>query len=68
VCHGDGLKGFGNIPALAGQHPIYIARQLYNFKAGTTKSAAAQQMQSVVANLTPDDIIDLSAYAASLAP
>lgn len=68
VCHGDGLKGFGNIPSLAGQHPIYIARQLYNFKAGTSKSAAAQQMQNVVANLTPDDIVALSAYAASLAP
>src|SRR5438445_6365289 len=67
VCHGDGLKGFGNIPELAGQHPIYIARQLYNFKAGTSKSAAAQQMQNVVANLTPDDILALSAYAASQA-
>jgi len=68
VCHGDGLKGFGNIPQLAGQHPIYIARQLYNFKAGTSKSAAAQQMQNVVANLTPDDIVALAAYAASQAP
>jgi cytochrome c553 len=68
VCHGDGLKGFGNIPQLAGQHPLYIARQLYNFKAGTSKSAAAQQMQNVVANLTPDDIVAVSAYAAAQAP
>ena len=68
VCHGDGLKGFGNIPELAGQHPIYIARQLFGFKAGTSKSAAAQQMQEVVENLTTDDIVALSAYAASLAP
>lgn len=68
VCHGDGLKGFGNIPELAGQHPIYIARQLYNFKAGTSKSAAAQQMQKVAENLAPEDIVALSAYAASLAP
>ena len=68
VCHGDGLKGFGNIPQLAGQHPIYIARQLLGFKAGTSKSAAAQQMQNVVSNLTVDDIIALSAYAASVAP
>jgi cytochrome c553 len=68
VCHGDGLKGFGNIPKLAGQHPTYIARQLYNFKAGTSKSTAAQQMQMVVQSLTPDDILNLSAYAASLAP
>ena len=68
VCHGDGLKGFGNIPSLAGQHPIYIARQLLYFKAGTRKSAAAQQMQNVVSNLSTDDIIALSAYAASQAP
>lgn len=68
VCHGDGLKGFGNIPEIAGQHPIYVARQLYGFKAGTSKSAAAQQMQKVVENLTTDDIIALSAYAAAQAP
>jgi cytochrome c553 len=68
VCHGDGLKGFGNIPELAGQHPIYIARQLLNFKAGTSKSSAAQQMQNVVSNLTMDDIVALSAYAAAQAP
>ena len=68
VCHGDGLKGFGNIPELAGQHPIYIARQLFGFKAGAGKSAAAQQMQKVAENLTVDDIIALSAYAAAQAP
>lgn len=68
VCHGDGLKGFGNIPELAGQHPIYIARQLFGFKAGAGKSAAAQQMQKVAENLTPDDIVALSAYAAAQAP
>lgn len=68
VCHGDGLKGFGNIPELAGQHPIYLARQLFGFKAGAGKSAAAQQMQKVAENLTVDDIIALSAYAAAQAP
>jgi cytochrome c553 len=68
VCHGDGLKGFGNIPELAGQHPIYIARQLFGFKSGAGKSAAAQQMQKVAENLTVDDIIALSAYAAAQAP
>ena len=68
ICHGDGLKGFGNIPKLAGQHPTYIARQLFNFKAGTNKSAAAMQMQSVAMGLTPDDILNIAAYASSLAP
>jgi cytochrome c553 len=68
VCHGDGLKGFGDIPKLAGLHPTYIARQLFNFKAGTNKSAQALQMQMVVANMNADDILNIAAYAASLAP
>ena len=68
VCHGDGLKGFGDIPKLAGLHPLYIARQLFNFKAGTNKSAQALQMQMVVANMSADDILNIAAYAASLAP
>ena len=32
ICHGEGLKGLGDIPRLAGTHPIYIVRQLYNFR------------------------------------
>jgi cytochrome c553 len=68
ICHGDGLKGFGNIPKLAGQHPDYIARQLFNFKAGTNKSSAAMQMQQVAMGLAPDDILNIAAYASSLAP
>jgi cytochrome c553 len=53
---------------LAGLHPTYIARQLFNFKAGTNKSAQALQMQMVVANMNADDILNIAAYAASLAP
>src|SRR5579864_9294210 len=29
ICHGTGLKGLGEVPRIAGQHPIYIVRQLY---------------------------------------
>src|SRR5580704_3463317 len=68
ICHGDGLKGFGNIPKLAGQHPTYIARQLFNFQVGTNNSAAAMQMQSVAMGLSPEDILNIAAYASSLAP
>ena len=25
ICHGEGLKGLGNVPRLAGVHPIYLA-------------------------------------------
>ena len=68
ACHGEGLKGNGNIPRLAGVHPIYLARQLYQFKDGTRNGADAAQMQGFAAQLTDADIVDLSAYAGSLSP
>jgi len=68
ICHGDGLKGLGEIPRLAGLHPIYIVRQLSNFRTGATAGNSAALMKKVVANLTEDDMIALAAYAASLTP
>jgi cytochrome c553 len=68
ICHGDGLKGLGNVPRLAGVHPIYVARQLYLFKEGTRNGGDAQLMKKPVAKLTDDDIVALSAYVASLTP
>jgi cytochrome c553 len=68
ICHGDGMKGLGNVPRLAGLHPIYIARQLYLFKDGTRNGVDAQLMKKPVARLNDDDILNISAYLASLAP
>lgn len=68
ICHGDTLKGLGNVPRLAGLHPIYIARQLYLFKEGTRNGVDAQLMKKPAAKLTDEDILNLSAYLASLAP
>ena len=68
ICHGDGLKGLGNVPRLAGLHPIYIARQLYLFKDGTRNGGDAQLMKKPVAKLTDEDILAVSAYLGSLAP
>jgi cytochrome c553 len=68
ICHGEGLKGIADAPRLAGVHPIYLVRQLYGFQTGTRNGAAAQLMKPVVANLTDEDILNLAAYAASLAP
>jgi len=68
ICHGDGMKGLGNVPRLAGLHPIYIARQLYLFKDGTRNGGDAQLMKKPVAKLADDDILALSAYLGSLAP
>ena len=68
ICHGEGLKGLGDVPRLAGIHPIYIVRQLFNFQSGANNSSAAALMKKVVKDLNEDDMIALAAYAASLEP
>jgi cytochrome c553 len=67
LCHGPGLKGLADFPRLAGRSPSYLMRQLYDFKAGTRTSDSGL-MKAVVAVLTPSDLVDLSAYLASLPP
>jgi cytochrome c553 len=68
ICHGEGLKGLGDVPALAGVHPIYVVRQLYNIQVGANSSSAAAQMKKVVEKLSEDDMIAIAAYTASLTP
>jgi cytochrome c553 len=66
ICHGQGLKGTADVPRIAGVHPIYLVRQLYNIQTGANNSQWAQLMKRVVANLTDEDIVALAAYAGSL--
>ena len=68
ICHGPGLQGLGEVPRLAGQHPIFIARQLYKFQDGRNGGSWAELMKAPVAKLSGDDIIAISAYIGSLAP
>jgi len=69
TCHGEGLKGMGELfPPLAGRSPTATARQLYDFKSGTRDGRNALAMKPVVANLTDQDIVDLTAYIASRQP
>ena len=68
VCHGEGLRGLGPVPALAGRSPSYVARQLYDFQQGTRNGAWSDLMDSAVADLSIEDIVNLSAYTASLTP
>jgi cytochrome c553 len=68
TCHGEGLKGLGDVPQLAGIHPIYVVRQLYNIQVGANSSSAAALMKKVVEKLTEDDMIAIAAYTASLQP
>ena len=67
-CHGEELKGLGEVPRLAGLQPVYIARQLICIQNGSSDGAAVAPMKKVVANLSEDDIIAISAYLGSLPP
>jgi cytochrome c553 len=68
ICHGANLEGLALVPTLRGRSPSYIARQLVDFKQGARRGAWAPLMSQVVANLTAEDILNLSAYLASLSP
>jgi len=68
ICHGAGLKGLGDVPGIAGRSPVYMVRQIVDIQHGARKGASAALMQSVVANLTVDDMIALAAYVGSLDP
>src|SRR6184192_3089370 len=65
-CHGEnGISQMENMPSLAGQPDQFIQWQLAYFRAGARKN---EQMQPVVDQLNNDDIRNLGAYFASLAP
>ena len=68
LCHGENLMGLGNVPRLAGVHPIYIVRQLYLFKDGFRNGPDAQLMKKPVEKLTDDDLVSIAAYLGSLPP
>jgi cytochrome c553 len=68
VCHGQDLKGLGNVPGIAGLHPVYIVRQLLDIQQSARDGTATQLMKPVVTNLTQDDIVSIAAYVASKNP
>jgi cytochrome c553 len=68
ACHGPNLAGLGPVPGIAGVSPSYQVRQLYDMQAGTRKGLWSPLMKAVVANLTPDDMLAIAAYTASLSP
>jgi cytochrome c553 len=67
-CHGPNLMGMADVPPLAGRSPSYLARQLYDFQQGTRNGSSAPLMRPVVANLTEEDMVNITAYLASLGP
>lgn len=66
-CHGDHLTGSGNTaPAIAGRSPSYLARQLYDFQRGARHGELSAPMRQVAASLSNADMVNLTAYLASL--
>ncbi len=68
TCHGQGLKGLGEVPGITGRTATYIFRQLNDMKTGNRSGAWVELMKPVVAKLDQDDMIALSAYLESLDP
>jgi cytochrome c553 len=68
TCHGPDLMGVADIPPIAGRSPSYMVRQLWDMQQGTRNSEGAQLMRLVLANLTPEDMVDIVAYVASRKP
>ena len=61
VCHGpDGQKV--GAPALRGQHAAYIERQLASFAQGGRQNDINEQMRTIAAALTQDEMHTLAAY------
>ena|SRR5438105_4766498 len=66
ACHGEGgISQTENIPSLAGQLDQFIQWQLVFFRSGSRRN---EQMQPIVEQISNEDIRNLGAYFASLAP
>ncbi|OUU80242.1 MAG: hypothetical protein CBC38_02280 [Gammaproteobacteria bacterium TMED78] len=64
ACHGvDGNSINPEWPSLAGQHPLYTAKQLKSFQDGQRQNIL---MNAFAISLTEQDMIDLAAYYGSL--
>jgi cytochrome c553 len=69
TCHGIDLLGVPpDVPPLAGRSPSYLAREIFDIQQGarTGSNSNVALMKMVVANLAPDDIVNITAYLASM--
>jgi cytochrome c553 len=68
LCHGQDLRGVGNVPSIAGRSPSQMTRQIVDFQRGSRNGAGAQLMKAPVAQLTIGDIVAITGYLASQRP
>ena len=70
-CHGpsgEGANGAidGGFPAIGGQNPDYLVKQLQSFRAGSRANDWKGIMQVIASRLSDEDIAALAAYVISL--
>ena len=65
MCHSGGFSGQNEIPRVAGQHYVYIKKQLSAFKT-RQRTNDAGNMTSVASTLSETDIENLAQYIANL--
>ena len=64
TCHGlDGVGRMPDVPNIAGDSEIYLAKQLKDYRSGERRH---EQMSIIAASLSDQDIADLAAYYASI--
>ena len=66
VCHGADLRGLGPVPPLAGRSPSHTMRQLFDMKTGARRGPWAEVMSATLRAMSVEDLMAVSAYAASL--
>jgi len=62
-CHGPQLEGRGMAPRLAGQHSVYLKKQLQNFK---SKQRVHGMMNHIASRLSKQDMAEITNYIGSL--
>ena len=67
-CHGPELRGVDDVPPLAGRSASYLARMLWDVRSGARKGSAVTPMEAPARSLTEQDIVNITAYLASLQP
>ena len=74
-CHGQDLRGAAHapdstlsVPGVRGRSPTYLVRQLYDFHSGARSGRGAELMKPIAVQLTLQQMTDVAAYFASLAP
>jgi len=68
ICHGQTLRGLGEVPPIAGRQANYVVRQLFSIQDGSRGVVSSALMQQVVERLTVDDMLAIAAYTASRQP